>query len=81
MAAAPDQAARAAATDHDDHPPVAGRAVVTDPPGAPSTLTMYAGDQALAALELAPSEAVALASDLLVAARRRYGRPNQEPGQ
>ncbi len=78
MAAVPDQAGL---TDHDDHPPVAGRAVVSDPPGAPSMLTMYAGDQALASLELAPSECVALASDLLLAARRRYGRPSQEAGQ
>ena len=39
--------------DHADHPPVAGRAVVSDPPGAPSMLTLYAGDQALAALDLA----------------------------
>ena len=54
--------------------PVAGRAVVSDPPGPPSMLALYAGDQDLAALELAPSEAVTLASDLLLAAHRRYGR-------
>ena len=61
--------------------PVTGRAVVSDPPGAPSMLTLYAGDQVLAALELAPSEAVALASDLLLAARRRCGRDRQEASQ
>ena len=66
---------------HDDQAPVAGRAVVSDPQGAPSMLTIYAGDQVLAALELAPSEAVALSSDLLLAARRRYGRAKQEAGQ
>ena len=59
----------------------AGRAVVSDPPGAPSMLTLYAGDQALAELQLAPAEAVALASDLLLAARRRYGRTKQEADQ
>ena len=61
--------------DRDDHPSVAGRGVVSDPPGATTTLTLYTGDQALAALQLGPAEAVALASDLLLAARRRYGRP------
>ena len=61
-------------TDRDGHPPVAGRAVVADPGGGLAVLTMYAGADALAALELAPAEAVALASDLLLTARRRYGR-------
>ncbi len=75
MAAAPDQANM---TDHDDRPPVAGHAVISDPPGSPSMLTLYSADVALASLELAPSEAVALASDLLLAARQRYGRPSQE---
>ena len=65
-------------TAHNNPAPIAGRAVVADPGGGPTVLTMYAGDQALAALELAPSEAVALASDLLLAARRRYGRAKQE---
>ena len=64
--------------DHAEPTPVAGRAVIADPPGAPTVLTLYAGDQALASLELAPSEAVALASDMLLAARRRYGRAKQE---
>ena len=49
-----------------DHPPVAGRAVVADPGGGPAVLSLYAGDDALATLELAPAEAVALASDLLL---------------
>ena len=61
--------------DRPDDMPVAGRAVVSDPPGAPSILTLYTGDQALAELQLGPAEAVALASDLLLSARRRYGRP------
>ncbi len=78
MAAVPDQANM---TDHDDRPPVAGRAAISDPPGAMSMLTLYTGDQALATLELAPAEAVALASDLLLSARRRYGRPVKEAGQ
>ncbi len=78
MAAVPDQAGM---TDHDDHPPVAGRAVISDPPGSPSMLTLYSADQALAELQLAPAEAVALASDLLLSARRRYGRPLKEAGR
>ena len=53
----PEQAASRA-----NHPPVAGRAVVSDPPGSPSMLTLYASDQALAELQLGPAEAVALAS-------------------
>ncbi len=77
----PEQADQANVTDHDDPAPRAGRAVVSDPPGAPSMLTLYTGDHALAELQLAPAEAVALASDLLLSARRRYGRPSQEPGQ
>ena len=66
---------------HDDQAPIAGRAVVSDPPGPPSMLTLYAGDQDLAALESAPTEAVALASDLLLAVHRRYGRARKEAGQ
>ena len=41
---------------------------------------MYAGDEALAEMQLGPSECVALASDLLLAARRRYGRARLEAG-
>ena len=66
---------------HADRTPIAGRGVVSDPPGSPTTLTLYAADQALAELQLGPAEAVALASDLLLAARRRYGRPAHEAGQ
>ncbi len=61
--------------------PVAGRGVVSDPPGGSTTLTMYAADRALAQLPLGPAEAVALASDMLNAARRRYGRASKETGQ
>jgi hypothetical protein len=53
--------------------PVA-RVVVADPPGQPTTLTVCAVDGAVAAIGLGPSELVALAHDLLTAARRRYGR-------
>ena len=70
-----------AATDVMDRPddmPVAGRGVVSDPPGGTTTLTLYAADQTLAELQLGPSEAIALASDLLLSARRRYGRPREE---
>ena len=68
------------AMDHVDPIPIAGRGVVSDPPGAPSLLTLYTGDQALAQLPLGPAEAVALTSDLLLAARRRYGRLSTETG-
>ncbi len=61
--------------------PRAGRAAISDPPGAPSMLTLYSADEALAELQLAPAEALALASDLLLSARRRCGRPMQEAGQ
>ena len=57
--------------DHAEHTPVAGRAVVADPPGG---VTLYSADKALAELQLGPAEAVALASDLLLSARRRCGR-------
>ena len=67
--------------DHADHPPVAGRGIVSDPPGGSTTLTMYFADKALAELQIGPAEAVALASDMLNAARRRYGRASKETGQ
>ena len=67
--------------EQDDLPPVAGRGVVSDPAGASTLLTLYTGDQALAELPLGPAEAVALASDMLNAARRRYGRSSKETGQ
>jgi hypothetical protein len=56
-------------------PASATRAVVTDSPGEPTTLTLYAEDIALAAVVLGPADAVWVASDLLNAARRRLGRP------
>ena len=66
--------------DHVEPIPIAGRGVVSDPPGASTMLTMCAGERALAQLPLGPAEAVALASDLLLAARRRYGRAHTETG-
>ena len=77
----PQQAEQANVTDHDTPTPRAGRAVVSDPPGAPSMLTLHTSDQALASLELAPSECVALASDLLLSARARYGRTHKAASQ
>jgi hypothetical protein len=56
-------------------PPIpATRAVVADPPGEPTTLTLYNEDGGLASIMLGPAECIALASDLLNAARRRFGR-------
>ena len=46
--------------------------------GATTTLTLYSADQALAELPLGPAEAVALASDLLLSARRRVGRAERQ---
>lgn len=54
--------------------PSATRAVVADPPGEPTTLTMHDESGAIATLTLGPAECIALASDLLNAARRRIGR-------
>ena len=42
--------------------PRAGRAVIADPPGDATTLTLYSADTALAELLLGPAECVALAS-------------------
>jgi hypothetical protein len=47
--------------------------VVTDPPGEPTTLTLSNDTNAIA-IPLGPAECLALASDLLLAARVRYGR-------
>ncbi len=54
---------------------ITGRAEISDPPGEAMTLTLFAGEKALAELQIGPAEAIALASDLLLSARRRYGRP------
>lgn len=67
--------------DHAEHIPIAGRAVISDPPGSPSMLTLYTGDEALAEMQLGPAEVVSLASDLLLSARRRYGRAHKESSQ
>jgi hypothetical protein len=52
------------------------RAVVTDPPGEPTTLALYVEgtEEAAATIILGPAQCVALASDLLNSARRRFGR-------
>ena len=60
---------------------IAGRAVISDPPGGVTTIALYSADNALAELQLGPAEAVALASDLLLSARARYGRAHKETGQ
>jgi hypothetical protein len=49
--------------------------VLGDPPGKPASLTLYDDAGALGSVELGPAECVALASDLLLAARLRYGQP------
>ena len=81
MTATRELADQAEVTDRDAPAPRAGRTVFADPGGGTAVLTMYAGDDALTTPELAPAEAVALASDLLLSARRRYGRAKQEAGQ
>jgi ethanolamine utilization microcompartment shell protein EutS len=48
--------------------------VLGDPPGQAATLTLYDDAGALGCIVLGPAEAVALASDLLLTARLRYGR-------
>jgi hypothetical protein len=53
----------------------ATRAVVADAPGEPTTLTLYDESGGLAVIVLGPADAVRIASDLLNAARRRFGRP------
>jgi hypothetical protein len=55
-------------------PAAATRAVVTDPPGEPTTVTLYGDDGALASVVLDPATCVGLAADLLGAARIRLGR-------
>ncbi len=72
---------QAKVTGHEPATPRAGRAAISDPPGAPLMLTLCSADEALAELQVAPTEALALASDLLLSARRRCGRPRQEAGQ
>lgn len=59
--------------------PRASRAIVADCPGAPTTLSLYDSAGPLGTIQLGPAECVALASDLLLAARLRYGRPAKAP--
>ncbi len=55
--------------------PRAFRCIVSDPPGLPTTLTLYRDDIGLASIALDPATCVGLAADLLAAARARLGRP------
>jgi hypothetical protein len=50
------------------------RALILECAGEPTKLILLSGDTAIASLPLGPADAVALASDLLLAARRRMGR-------
>jgi hypothetical protein len=52
----------------------ATRAMVIEQAGEPTKLVLTSDDGALASLVLGPADAIALASDLLNAARRRLGR-------
>jgi hypothetical protein len=54
--------------------PVATRALLIEAAGEPIKLAQCSDDESLAVLTLGPADAVALASDLLNAARRRLGR-------
>jgi len=57
-------------------PTAAYRVVVTDPPGEPTTLTLFAGDPDVPplAMVLGSADCVRVASDLLKSAVRRLGR-------
>ncbi len=55
-------------------PAIGCRVVVADPPGEPTTLTIYSDGGALASVQLDPASAVGLAGDLIEAARVRLGR-------
>jgi hypothetical protein len=59
------------------HTPDALRAVVADPPGEQTTLTLYDQSGALASIALDPASAAALARDLLDAACQRRGRDRE----
>ena len=52
----------------------ATRAVVSDPPGGATTLTLYRDGDVLAFVELDPATAIGTAGDLIEAARVRLGR-------
>lgn len=55
-------------------PPVAGRAVVVDVPGRGIVLALYNGETCVAELAIGPHMALDIGSELLLAARRRFGR-------
>lgn len=52
----------------------ASRCVVSDPPGEATRLALYSDAGALAYVDLDPATAVAIAGDLIEAARVRFGR-------
>lgn len=52
----------------------ATRVIVVDRPGDATAVELYRADQCVVTLQLGPVECVALAADLLNAARRRFGR-------
>jgi hypothetical protein len=56
------------------------RAVVSDPAGYPTVLTLYAADddEPVASIALGPHLAVQLAAELLRSAGRRFGRLTDE---
>ena len=54
---------------------MAHQAKVLDPPGEPTTLVLSGAEGELVRLILGPADAMALASDLLLSARARMGRP------
>jgi hypothetical protein len=55
-------------------PVQASRCVVTDPPGGPTTLTLYTDEGAIAFVRLDPATCVGLAGDLIAVAGVRLGR-------
>ena len=56
-------------------PRAASHVVVSSPRDVPTTSCLLDGAEAFASIPLGPAECVALASDLLLAARVNYGRP------
>ena len=56
-------------------PRAASHVVVSSPRDVPTTSCLLDGAEAFASIPLGPAECVALASDLLLAARVLYGRP------
>jgi len=57
-----------------DPTPAATRVMLVEVPGQPAKLLLCNDSAALASLIVSPADAIALASDLLLSARRRMGR-------